>query len=123
MRLQKYLASCGIASRRKCEELIIQGMVSVNDNIITELGTQVEDSDIVKYNGQVVKPKSDYVYYMLNKPAGYISAVSDDRNRKVVTELITDENKGRIFPVGRLDYETTGPVSYTHLTLPTNSLV
>jgi len=113
MRLQKYMASCGVASRRKCEELISDGKVSVNGEIVTELGTQVEETDEVCYMGQRLQLEVENVYYMLNKPAGYVTTVQDEKDRPTVIELIKDE-KHRVFPVGRLDYNTSGLLILTN---------
>lgn len=110
-RLQKFIASSGICSRRNAEELITSGKVKVNGIVITELGTKVSFEDIVLVNNKrIVYEKK--VYYMLNKPRGYISSVSDDKGRKTVIELIADQR--RIFPIGRLDYETTGLLLLTN---------
>ena len=113
-RLQKYLAECGVASRRKCEELITTGHISVNDTIVTELGVQVSNTDVVKYDGVVVT-KEEHVYYVLNKPVGYITTVSDDKNRPTVLDLFEEnDKKNRIYPVGRLDFDTAGVLLVTN---------
>ena len=111
-RLQKYLAEAGIASRRKCEELILQGKVEVNGNIITELGTKVTLNDIVKYNGKIIKPEEEKVYILLNKPIGYVTTVHEQFGRDKVLDLIKI-NK-RIVPVGRLDMYTSGALILTN---------
>lgn len=111
-RLQKVIAHAGIASRRKAEEYILQGRVKVNGQLVTELGVQVSKGDQVEVNGIPIS-QEEYVYYLLNKPRGYISAVTDDKERKVVTDLIPDETR-RIYPVGRLDYDTTGLLLLTN---------
>ena len=113
MRLQKYLANCGIASRRKCEELILEGKVSVNGQVVQELGTQVDDDDEVYYNHRRIQLEEQYVYYMLNKPAGYVTTVQDERERQTVLDLMKGV-KARIFPVGRLDYNTSGLLILTN---------
>ncbi len=105
-RLQKYISECGICSRRKAEELICAGKVSVNGNIVTEMGYKIDDNDSVVINGKTLTPQKK-VYIMLNKPKGYITAVSDDRGRKTVIDLVSDI-KENLFPVGRLDYDTEG---------------
>ncbi len=105
-RLQKFLANAGIASRRKCEELILDGKVEVNGEVVTELGTKVSEKDIVKYNGKTVKPEEEKVYILLNKPIGYVTTVKDQFNRDTVLDLVKI-NK-RIVPVGRLDMYTSG---------------
>ena len=113
-RLQKYLAECGVASRRKCEELITEGHISINDNIVTELGTQVNVSDVVKVDGVIVT-KEEHVYYVLNKPVGYITSVKDDKNRPTILDLfLENDKKNRIYPVGRLDYDTAGVLLVTN---------
>ena len=89
-RLQKYLANAGVASRRKCEELILEGKVKVNGKVVTELGTKVTDKDKVEYNGRVVKPENKKVYILLNKPIGYVKTVKDQFDRPTVMELIKE---------------------------------
>ena len=111
-RLQKYLAEAGIASRRKCEELIMQGKIEVNGSIVTELGTKVTTNDIVKYNGKIVKPVEEKVYVLLNKPIGYVTTVHEQFGRDKVLDLIKI-NK-RIVPVGRLDMYTSGALILTN---------
>ena len=113
MRLQKYMASCGIASRRKCEALILEGKVTVNGEVIQTLGTQVEPGDVVCYEGQPITLEEEYVYYMLHKPAGYVTTVQDEKQRQTVLDLISDE-KHRVFPIGRLDYNTSGLLLLTN---------
>lgn len=111
-RLQKVIANSGYCSRRKAEELIKCGKVFVNGEKITELGTKVSGNDAIIINGEAIKLEEDKVYYLLNKPRGVISSVSDDKDRKTVVDLI-DTNK-RIYPVGRLDYDTTGLLILTN---------
>ena len=111
-RLQKILANAGIASRRKCEELILNGKVEVNGEIVTELGTKVSDKDTVKYNGKIVKPEEEKVYILLNKPIGYVTTAKDQFNRETVLDLVKI-NK-RIVPVGRLDMYTSGALILTN---------
>ena len=113
-RLQKYLAACGVASRRKSEELIANGHVSVNDVIVTELGTQVGNNDVVKVDGVLIA-KEEHVYYVLNKPVGYITTVKDEKNRPTVLDLFEEKDKkNRIYPVGRLDFDTAGVLLVTN---------
>lgn len=113
-RLQKYMASCGVASRRKCEKLIEEGRVSVNGVIITELGFKVdENNDNVLLDGKPIKVEERKIYIALNKPKGYITASSDNRGRKTVIDIFSDF-KERLFPVGRLDYETSGLLIITN---------
>ena len=111
-RLQKFLANAGIASRRKCEELILNGKIEVNGAIVTELGTKVSEKDIVKYNGKIVKSEEDKVYILLNKPIGYVTTAKDQFNREAVLDLVKI-NK-RIVPVGRLDMYTSGALILTN---------
>ena len=111
-RLQKYLANVGIASRRKCEELILDGKIEVNGLVVTELGTKVSEKDIIKYNGKIVKPEEEKVYILLNKPIGYVTTAKDQFNRDTVLDLIK-VNK-RIVPVGRLDMYTSGALILTN---------
>jgi len=110
-RLQKAIQKAGICSRRKAEELISQGKVTVNGNLITEMGFQVENSDEVVVNGERIASE-EKVYYVLNKPSGYVSTTSDNFNRRTIVELIPV--KERIFPIGRLDYDTTGVILLTN---------
>ena len=111
-RINKFLAHAGVASRRKVEELILAGKVTVNGQVLTELGYQVSAGDEVAVNGVAVY-NEEPVYYLLNKPRGYISAVSDDKGRKTVLELLP-QGKERIYPVGRLDWDTSGLLLLTN---------
>lgn len=110
-RLQKVIAQAGIASRRKAEELIKDGKVKVNGEIIKELGTKVSESDKVEVNNKPIE-KETKEYYLLNKPRGVITTTNDEHGRKTVTDLI--ETSARIYPVGRLDYDTTGAILLTN---------
>ena len=113
IRLQKYLASAGIASRRKCEELILEGKIEVNGKIITELGTKIDPKkDEVKYNGKIVKSEEEKVYILLNKPIGYVTTAKEQFGRDMVLDLVK-VNK-RIVPVGRLDMYTSGALILTN---------
>ena len=112
MRLQKYFANAGIASRRKCEELILDGKIEVNGIVVTELGTKVSGKDIVKYDGKIVKSEEEKVYILLNKPIGYVTTAKDQFNRDTVLDLVKI-NK-RIVPVGRLDMYTSGALILTN---------
>ncbi|ERK30109.1 pseudouridine synthase [Clostridium intestinale] len=112
-RLQKYMARCGVASRRKCEEFILTGKVSVNGVKILELGTKIDiNTDKVYYNGNLIKPEEIKRYIMLNKPTGIITSVKDEKNRKTVIDLIDVEE--RIYPIGRLDYDSSGLLLLTN---------
>lgn len=114
IRLQKYMADCGIASRRKCEEIILQGKVKVNGVKITELGTKVTEEDEVSVNGEVIKKVFKKVYISMNKPVGYITSVSDEFDRPTVMNLVEDEIHTRVYPVGRLDFDTEGLLIMTN---------
>jgi len=112
-RLQKYMARCGVASRRKCEEYILQGKVKVNDEIIKELGYKVDsEKDKVYVDSTLITPEPNKVYIALNKPVGYVSTVKDERGRKTILDLIQVEE--RIYPIGRLDYDTSGLILLTN---------
>lgn len=113
IRLQKFLADAGIASRRKSEELITNGCITVNGEIITTLGTKINpNEDIIHYKNKIIKIQTKNVYYLLNKPIGYITSIKDDRDRKTVLDLINV--KTRIYPVGRLDYNSSGLLIMTN---------
>ena len=113
-RLQKYLASCGIASRRKCEEYILQGKVSINGKTVKELGIKVNpQTDKIYFEGkEITKSKEQPVYILLNKPIGYVTTVKDQFNRETVMDLV--KVKERIVPVGRLDMYTSGALILTN---------
>ena len=112
-RLQKFIASCGVASRRKAEELITEGKVLVNGRKVTELGVKVNPlKDKVKVNGQLLAVEKP-VYYLLNKPKGVITSVTDPQGRETVLDYIKNEKK-RIYPVGRLDLNTEGLLLLTN---------
>ena len=110
-RLQKYIANTGYCSRRKAEELIKKGLVKVNGEVVIELGTKVSANDQIMINDKVLT-QEDKVYYLLYKPRGIVTTVSDDKKRKTVIDLI-DTDK-RIYPVGRLDYDTSGLLLLTN---------
>ena len=110
-RLQKVMASCGVASRRKAEEMITAGLVKVNGEVVTELGTKVSDKDEIEVNGKLIT-REDKVYYLINKPREVITSTDDDKGRRVITDLI--QTDARIYPVGRLDYDTTGALLLTN---------
>ena len=112
-RLQKYLANCGVASRRKCEEYILQGKVKVNGEIITELGRKINpEKDIVEFENKKVKENIKHVYILLNKPIGYVTTADDQFGRDIVLDLV--KVKERIVPVGRLDMYTSGALILTN---------
>lgn len=110
-RLQKYIANSGYCSRRKAEELIKKGMVSINGQIVTVLGTKVSGKEEIIVDGNLLK-REEKEYYLLNKPRGVITSVKDDKNRKTVVDIINSDV--RIYPVGRLDYDTTGVLLLTN---------
>ncbi len=113
IRLQKYLAEAGIASRRKAEKLILQGKIQVNGKVVTELGTKVEPKkDEVKYENKTVKIENKKIYILLNKPIGYVTTVKDQFNRDSVLDLV--KVKERLVPVGRLDMYTSGALILTN---------
>ncbi len=111
-RLQKVIANLGYTSRRKAEELILKGKVKVNGEKITELGTKVKNSDTIEVENTILDNNKNYEYYLLNKPRGVISSSSDEHGRKTVVDII--DTKERIYPVGRLDYDTTGVLLLTN---------
>lgn len=113
IRLQKYLSEAGIASRRKSEELILQGKIKVNGQVVTELGTKVNpEKDEVKYKDKLVKIENKKIYILLNKPIGYVTTAKDQFNRDSVLDLV--KVKERIVPVGRLDMYTSGALILTN---------
>lgn len=127
-RLQKVIANSGYTSRRNAEKLILEGKVTVNGNLVTELGTKVDTMDTIEIEGKSLNKNVNKVYFLLNKPRGVISSSKDEAGRKTVVDLIeTDE---RIYPVGRLDYDTTGLLLLTndgdlanHLMHPSNNVL
>lgn len=126
IRLQKFIAESGYCSRRKAEELIQKGKVKVNDSLVTELGTKINPTDVVIIDG-VKLEKQDKEYYLFNKPRGVVSTTSDDKKRKTIMDYF--EGEKRLYPVGRLDYDTTGLIIVTNdgefanmLTHPKNNI-
>jgi len=112
-RLQKYMARCGVASRRKCEELILKGQVRVNGEVVTELGTKINtENDQVKFNGKVITIEENKRYIMVNKPVGIICSVKDEKGRKTVIDMV--DVPERIYPIGRLDYDSSGLLLLTN---------
>jgi len=114
IRLNKYVAHCGICSRRKADVLIKQGLVTVNEQIIREPGFRIKEKDEVKYKGKIIRPEQQRIYILMNKPKGTITTVSDERGRKTVMDIIGDKIQERIFPIGRLDKDTTGLLLLTN---------
>ncbi|MDD3348312.1 MAG: S4 domain-containing protein, partial [Bacilli bacterium] len=105
-RLQKYIARSGIASRRKAEDMIREGKVKVNGEVITEMGHKISGNDIVEIDSEVLEVKEKR-YFVMNKPRGIISSSNDEKGRKTVISILPPElNNYRLFPVGRLDYDT-----------------
>ncbi|KNF07436.1 pseudouridine synthase [Gottschalkia purinilytica] len=114
MRLQKFMAQCGVASRRKSEELILQGKVKVNGIVINELGFKIDPiNDNVMVNNRKIEIEKNKVYIALNKPTGYVTTLSDELGRKKVIDLVKNINE-RIYPIGRLDYDTSGLLLLTN---------
>lgn len=112
MRINKYIAAAGIASRRKADEMIEAGRVRVNGIVLQTLGYHVKDDDRVEVNGKLIELQKKKVYYLLNKPAGYVTSTFDKEGRPTVIELVPDEI--RVFPVGRLDYNSSGLLILTN---------
>ena len=119
-RLQKVLANSGVASRRKSEELIRQGKVKVNGKVVTEMGFKVSPSSLIEVNNVKIQ-QEDKVYFLLNKPRGVVTTSSDEHGRKTVVDLINCDK--RIYPVGRLDYDTTGLIILTNDGEFTNNII
>ena len=112
MRINKYLAESGVASRRASDKLIEEKRVVINGKIAM-IGSDVKDGDIVMVDGSIVHPVKKYSYYMLNKPKGYVTTVKDDKDRKTVMDLLPQKGD-RLYPVGRLDYDTEGLLIITN---------
>lgn len=113
MRLQKYLAMCGVASRRHAEEMIASGLVQVNGQTVTEMGVQVEESDVVSVRGERVTPETEKRYILYHKPMGEVTTVTDERGRDTVMDHFRDFPV-RLYPVGRLDYDSEGLLLLTN---------
>lgn len=120
-RIQKVIAETGYCSRRKAEELIKQGKVCLNGEVVTQMGIKVNYDDDITIEGNSIELKQDKVYYLMNKPRGVVTTTSDEKNRKTVIDLINDDR--RIYPVGRLDYDTTGALLLTNDGELTNLLI
>lgn len=113
-RLQKVLAQSNIASRRKAEEMILAGRIQVNGVVVKTLGTKVKSSDEIAVDGQVIQ-KAEHHYFLMNKPTGYITTTQDEKNRRTVMDLLSIEHQDiRVYPVGRLDYDTAGLLLLTN---------
>lgn len=113
IRLNKYIANSGICSRREADTFIEHGSVEVNGKLVTEMGYKVQPDDVVRFDGTSITPEQKK-YILLNKPKNYITTMDDDRNRKTVMDLVSNATKERIYPVGRLDRNTTGLLLFTN---------
>ena len=113
IRLNKYIANSGICSRREADTYIAHGSVEVNGKLVTEMGYKVQPTDVVRFDGTSISPEQKK-YILLNKPKNYITTMEDDRNRKTVMDLVDNATKERIYPVGRLDRNTTGLLLFTN---------
>ncbi|MBV6427611.1 MAG: Ribosomal large subunit pseudouridine synthase B [Haliscomenobacter sp.] len=114
MRLNKYVAHCGICSRRQAADLVKEGAVAVNGKVVLEPFYQIQEGDVVRYKEKVIRPEERKVYLLLNKPKGLITTVQDERGRKTVMDLLKGKIAERVFPVGRLDRDTTGLLLLTN---------
>jgi 23S rRNA pseudouridine2605 synthase len=114
MPLNKYLAHAGVAARREAANMVKEGLVQVNGVVVTEPGHKVLPSDQVKFKGKPIKPTRDFVYILLNKPKDYITTMRDPQKRKTVMDIVRSATRERIFPVGRLDRNTTGVLLLTN---------
>lgn len=112
MRINKFIAQSGVCSRRKADELILQGKVKVNNKISTNLGTDIKETDKVEVLGKTLSLSQNLVYFMLNKPKGIICSANDEKNRKTVLDIVKSDE--RIYPVGRLDYDSEGLILLTN---------
>lgn len=122
IRLNKYISNAGLCSRREADTLITDGKVQVNGKVVTEMGYKVDPADEVMVNGKRIKPEK-FVYILLNKPKGYLSTTKDPENRKTVLDLIKGATQERVYPVGRLDRNTTGVLLLTNDGELTNNLI
>ena len=113
MRINKYLALAGLGSRRNVEVLITTGKIKVNGKVVKDLATDIRETDSVQFNNKPVRVNTNYVYYKLHKPKGYVTTVEDDKERKTVMDLLRGVHH-RVYPVGRLDYDTEGLLLFTN---------
>ncbi len=114
MRLNKYVAHCGVCSRRQAAEYVKDGQVTVNNKEVLEPYYQVQDGDVVRFKGKIIHPETRLVYLLMNKPRDMITTVKDERGRRTVMDLVSGKVEERIFPVGRLDRNTTGLLLLTN---------
>jgi len=114
MPLNKYIAHSGISGRREAAELVKSGEVTVNNQVITEPGTKVTENDIVKVKGKKITPSKNFVYILLNKPKDYITTTEDPQGRKTVLDLLRNATNERVYPIGRLDRNTSGVLLFTN---------
>jgi len=116
MRINKYLANSKVASRRKCEEFVTSGQIKVNGKIIRDLSTIINETDKIEVNGKPVKPANDLIYIIMNKPKGVVTTCNDEKGRRTVLDILDKEltSNYRLFPVGRLDYNTSGLLILTN---------
>jgi len=114
IRLQAFLAHCGVASRRASEQIILDGRVAVNGNVVTELGTKVTDKDVVTVDGKKVQLEAKKRYVILNKPAGFVCSSSDEKGRAVAADLLKEKYSERLYNVGRLDMYSKGMILFTN---------
>ena len=111
--MNKYIAKAGIASRRRADELVFAGKVKINGAVVNTPGHNVEEGEVVEVDGIVIRPSNRLIYIILNKPKGYITTASDEKGRPTVMDLVSDIDE-RLFPVGRLDYNTSGMLIMTN---------
>ena len=113
MRINKYLALAGLGSRRNVEALVTTGKIKVNGKVVKDLATDIRETDNVQFNNKPVRVSTSFVYYKLHKPKGYVTTVEDDKERKTVMDLLRGVHQ-RVYPVGRLDYDTEGLLLFTN---------
>ena len=114
IRLQAFLAHCGLASRRACENIITDGRVSVNGKLVNELGTKVSENDVVCVDGKQISLEKRKIYVLLNKPAGYVCTQNDEKDRPVAVDILKEKYSERLYNVGRLDMFSRGAIIFTN---------
>lgn len=114
MRLNKYVAHCGVCSRRQAADFVKNGQITVNDKVVTEPFYQVREGDIVRFKGNIIRPETRLVYLLMNKPRDMITTVKDEKGRRTVMDVLSGKVEERVFPVGRLDRNTTGLLLLTN---------